>query len=439
MHNHLISLFINTCVFTNLVTADRSEEVDAAIHALEEEQRTFREEYSKVIELQAQTDVQLGVKERWRIPIVLAKVAQNRRLSGADSAIWAAMARNLAAGDDIDKVAEIALRVVTTAPVAPGANALSTDQQTSHCAAHPTPLPTPIQSPVATTRMYTPKTAVTQGRLFAGTVSSQNRANAIEETLSKPHKAGRKFFKRGAHKTSASPKGKKSHRRPAKHDAPLTSTGVDDKIGFEADETTFVGQLASTLATIATSISGKFGVRNTTRIHDRMHDTAEEEPPTASVSALASAHGSMKKGVSVTCRESEDPDTFTGSHKHLGVPSASTSSSKEEYAPSRLGDCPAPLTNQRSLFRIGSGASNTERSEDLDAAQDPPRKRRSYFGSLLASFARTDSGADLVDLGALQEQATLKKQSSRPSQLFFGEALTRLMSWRHHDQVVPAQ
>eukprot|EP01032_Pedospumella_encystans_P025821 gene25821-29172_t len=52
-------------------------EVDAAIHALAEEQRNLKEHCDKALESQAQTHVPLGVKERWRIPIILAKIEKN--------------------------------------------------------------------------------------------------------------------------------------------------------------------------------------------------------------------------------------------------------------------------------------------------------------------------------------------------------------------------
>lgn len=485
--------------------------MEAAIQALEEEQRTFREACLQVEALQTQTDVQLGVKERWRIPIVMAKVAQNRRLSGADSLIWEAMARNLGADDDITKVAGVALRVVTAAPMAPSLSGASIENATTPHAALPTPLSTPIQSPTAaTTRLFSPKT-VTHGRLYAATTSSQMRADAIGETLAKPHKQ-RKFFKRGAHKTSAAtPKAKKARAGKAHaanhaqdtHDSaephnsatPDPSAPAEEKMGFdEEEETTFVGQLASTLATIASSISGKFTSRNpTTRIHDRMRDTAERHPETESSSAGASAHGSMKKNtsVSVTCRETdEDPEltvkqsyrhddqdihTHTHAHTHasphksitaaltsaslMASLSASMGSSKKQdhahnqgqgqgqgyAAPGRLGECPAPLTNQRSLFRIGSGsaAGGTDRSDDPDGAaqesatESPQRKRRSYFGSFMANFSRGDSSASLDLSSPIQQHNPLMKSPSKPNQSF-AETLTRLMSWRHHDQVVPA-
>jgi len=485
----------------------RAEEVEAAIQALEEEQRTFREACLQVEALQTQTDVQLGVKERWRIPIVMAKVAQNRRLSGADSLIWEAMARNLGADDDITKVAGVALRVVTAAPMALISSGASIENAATPQATLPTPLPTPIQSPTAaTTRLFSPKT-VTHGRLYAATTSSQMRADAIGETLAKPHKQ-RKFFKRGAHETNtATPKGKKARagkghagHAQGNHDGAEPHDNADpagpaapteEKMGFEEEEeTTFVGQLASTLATIASSISGKFAPRNpTTRIHDRMRDTAERHPETDSssvgASAQASAHGSMKKNasVSVTCRETdEDPeitvkqsyrhdeqDSRTHMHSHssahksitaaltsaslMASLSASMGSSKKQdhvqgqgqgyAAPGRLGDCPAPLTNQRSLFRIGSGsaAGTTDRSDDPDGGaletESPQRKRRSYFGSFMANFSRGDSSASLDLSSPVQQHNPLMKSPSKPNQSF-AETLTRLMSWRHHDQVVPA-
>jgi len=160
-----------------------AEEKEAAVHALETERQTLQEHCNTAMALQTQTALPLGVKERWRIPIVLARLAQGRRLSGADSKIWAAVASNLKTQEDIDRVTAVTMRTVP--PVVATKGPLPLGRTGSHGGRPPMLARTPTQrSPCITPHRspcITPRDGNSSSRLLTGTVSSQNRANSAAE------------------------------------------------------------------------------------------------------------------------------------------------------------------------------------------------------------------------------------------------------------------
>lgn len=108
--------------------------MDEALDALETEQRQLHKETLDAARLEGKVRRVSMVKERWRTPLVIAKVAAGKRLSDSDNKLWQAAMKKLQ--DDLE--AEETGDVVTTLPTTELA-ATSTDS-----AAHANKAVTPV-------------------------------------------------------------------------------------------------------------------------------------------------------------------------------------------------------------------------------------------------------------------------------------------------------
>jgi len=73
-----------------------------------------------------------------------------------------------------------------------------------------------------------------------------------------------------------------------------------------------------------------------------------------------------------------------------------------------------------------------DHTTDLLSSQEasPPRKRRSYFGSILASFSRGNSEGAVM-------QGLHMQESKSGGQIYFGDALAEWLKWTTNAQVAP--
>ena len=89
-------------------------EVEAALHALEQEKRALDASCAQAAVLGAEAHAPLCSKQRWRIPIVLIKMDKGKILSAEDAKIWAAVSKNLKTQADIERATDVTVQSVTS-------------------------------------------------------------------------------------------------------------------------------------------------------------------------------------------------------------------------------------------------------------------------------------------------------------------------------------
>jgi len=341
----------------------------------------------------------LTVKERWRIPLILVKVVKNRPLSEVDTKIWSTVAKNF-------KIDE-AEAVINSSRPATGRTSLPCSPCTSPARSRPStaaPAPNPVHHATAVSAhgSLTPRNS---HRLFASTLSSQSKAQ-MNECVVKVDKP-RKLSKRNSKSAG------KAKRHASK--SRLASARSADSSEDEAQQpVTFLSQLASGLTTLASALSGN---RRAAKVYTMDADNEEEDE--TEVTAHFSVRGSVKT---------------LSSHSAVSVASVSTAEIAEqrrqlaELRPHLLGTLStAPSLEGDQAFLV-----DDDHTTDLLSSQEasPPRKRRSYFGSILASFSRSNSeGAVMQDLR--------KQESKCGGQIYFGDALAEWLKWNTNAQVAP--
>ena len=321
-------------------------QVSEALKALENEQSNLEEQCTKAIEMQAQAGVQLSHKERWRIPLVLGKLAKNKTLNETDSKIWSAVSSNLKTQQDIDTITKVTLRIVTSPrPVTPTRNGNRTPNRARSNG------PTPNRSPCITPRL-TPRSRANSQRLFNGTISSQNRALSFAEddtsAAPTPRKLSKRASSKGGHK-NPKPKGTKARAPTSPSSISTGGIGIpseEDALGDGDGIAAFESEKTISLAEQVTTSMNSF---------------------TASISAKLRGTGFTKdpETSTILCKESAYID-LPEQNRNLrgGAHGASASTDAGEEA---------------ALVGVG------------DNIRVKPSKRRSFFGSLLASFGISTS------------------------------------------------
>lgn len=432
---------------------NRPEEVTAAFKALEDAQRTLREECNRAMEIQAETSALevLSMKERWRIPIVVARVAKNRRLSGADSRIWAAVSRNMTTQEAVEKLTRATLRPPVPRSVVPaagsGASAVASNNNNN--------------GPNASTTLIGRVFAIRSNRLFAPTVSSQNRFSA--EEVKPKGKTLRKYFERERKHSNASPAHshsqsqgrttipnsihksthittqanepastnattyptaktpKKSFRRGTRHPkhkprSKQTDAAQEEQKGgdFDPEEedenaVSLVDHLSTGLATLAATVSSKFN--KSSRVHSASADEADSF-------ALSTGSAGNK-----TFRENNETPENTLEKQALQAHLASQAASYAGKSPTSVvapqivllhpavgasaglstsvsvGAGATAMAVRRSSqhnHNTTAGACEEEKSEMSIGLSSSPSKARAFFAPFLASLSRKNTNTHLM-------------------------------------------
>jgi hypothetical protein len=441
-------------------------EADAAFEALQADWKTLREECTEALKMESQAGVLLSVKERWRIPIVLKKLSKGKRLNVTDSKIWAAVGGNIKTQEDVDRVTNATIafpvKLVPSAGLARIDTALRRSQTSSN-----SPCRTPNRSPMTTPRrgsVTPPRSRASSQRFDAGTFSSQSKAILLDEAASKKANNNNKNSKRFARSSSkgVSPKNSLIPPRsssPLKLRSPSSDPHEDNQLGTgtgNGDDSegvvSFLGQLA---AAVQSTFSSKYRAAN-----DSSGSVGEQTVPYDGATARSSKSGKVGSSVSILCRQAEDE---MDQRQELLQGTVSTSPSfKEQYAGQdphqQTLDLTPPLVAQFCPGAVKQAAPADCEKDSAEWAPTTHRKRRSYFGSLLASFISSGGESDssrninaaaatLVGSGevASEQQAPPSQAlSAKPSmtggsgkQAFFGGALTSWLHWGHQDKVVP--
>ncbi len=368
--------------------------------------------------MQAQAGVQLCHKERWRIPLVLGKLAKNKPLSDTDSKIWSAVSSNLKTQQDIDAITKVTLRIVTPPrSITPTRSGSRTPNRARSNG------PTPNRSPCITPRL-TPRSRADSQRLFTGTISSQNRALSFAEEDAPTSPLPRKLSKRASSKSGhKAPKHKGSKARSPNSiinsgmgiGSPSEDTLGDGIAAFESEKAaSLVEQVTSRIVNFTATISAKLGGggENTTKGGE-----------TSTINCTENVYNELSE----QCRDLQN-----------GAYGANASTDTGEEA------APVGVTGDGNI-RV------------------KPSKRRSFFGSLLASFTgqSQDDHAGAADPTEEQpvsptlshKQASSQKRSSadagfgsgsgsgsgsgRTEGMSFGAALAAWFPWSHSAPVVP--
>ena len=477
-----------------LCSCHRPEEITAAFKALEDAQRTLREQCNKAMEIQAETSAleELSMKERWRIPIVVARIAKNRRLSTADSRIWAAISRNMTSEEAVEKLTRTTLRPPVSRPALSGPGAHASGQSPRTAGTHSTNnVPSTIIG-----RVF----AMRSNRLFAPTVSSQNRFSA-EETKTKG-KPLRKYFERAHKPQAASPAhaqtaratipnslhktsqrtthtdthpgtpitspatvktAKKAHRRKHKsrHRSPTHKTAQEEQKGEDFDpeeedenEATLVDHISAGLVSFAATLSSKF-----TR-SAKVHSASADEADSVTQTSLTVAGGKKQIGGSLTFRETDEVVEVVVEGKEALPPHMVSQKAHQKGASVDTGEgalAAAMEKKQHSQSDATGGHGFEEEKSESTMGPPSPSKSRAFFGPFLASLSRknthphpapsTSPGKGLdasrnvagdVANDPPGSQSTHSSQNSpKPSPMrslgslgnFFGGTLGRLMPW----------
>jgi len=240
--------------------------------------------------------VSLGMKERWRIPIILAQIEKNVPLSEADAKIWAAVSHNT-------KIQEEA--VSATLKVNAAANAKKS----------PKTLPN-----TPTSRGPTPRHALASVVLAAraqtaymdGTTTSEcrNKAAAKEKALEKEkEKAARKLAKRSS-KTKSKSKARKVTSRGSNNSSSFDDSDNEQDDALEESTTGLLGQFVAGLASLSASVKATVsGKHRNNKVYVEESDT--EGMMTSRVSSRGSA-----KAFGDTLVEPFDPSEM-GCHSGL--------------------------------------------------------------------------------------------------------------------------
>jgi len=357
--------------------------------AVEEAKQNLHDQCLAAMSLQAQPELPLGIKERWRIPIVLAKLARNRRLSGDDNKIWEAVANNLKTQEDIDRLTEVTVRTVEPRPEpkkeepAPkpmtgfGRFFLPVKRMISSA---PTAAATAARSPVPTPRRANNCAEDNGLHKKKGTGTKKKTSVRRPASRQRGHSAGGDAHNDRDHSESSLVSGTQT---PADA-APLTGMSPDDAQSFMSQ---LVAGLNSTL----------------TGDHNKVHAMPSEVDPTMP-QALFSQRGSLKNEQAPLARTRTHSGEVCAERRQLGVLSphllgtASTSPSlKAEYASSPCNE-PSPIlyTQFPGTEKPACGAGHLERGTTAeisgknsvcDESTSHARKRRSYLGSFLATLS----------------------------------------------------
>jgi hypothetical protein len=351
--------------------------VHQALDALHQEQKSLQATCDQALGMVTPapvkpSDDKLSIRERWRMPIVLGKVARGERLRAPDVKIFDRVKHNLKSQQD----------VVHVVAVIPG---LDVHQfLTIPVSAAPTPVATVVsRKPSA----LSPKS--TRSVLSATTASSRMRAAANAEDAAHSAPSGKKKSAK-KRSTSRKPRKKKvgsAYALGASTDGNIDTGGDDAEDGLEEEG------LRASLA----------------RLTDGMQSIASSL--TASFAFLTPA-GSMKRAVS-TVREGAGPESVE-THLDDDISPSSSAPASSAVAPSITeGTTQASkrvITPQTSkLFDPAALAAAAGREFALDEAQlaalgDRPfvsstspkaaggnAQRRSLLTSVLAAFSSQDS------------------------------------------------
>lgn len=228
-------------------------EVDAAVKALEEEQRCLDETCTRAAVLEAEAHQPLSLKNRWRIPIVLIKMDKGKVLNAGDGQIWEAVSKNLKTKEDIERVTKVTGHSVTSSAQQAAKKAL---KSTRSC--HSSPPSTyrkPVDSPVRSSAPTPRSISRTSSRLLADTATSQSRAQCAAEDNSAVRKVvhGKKPMKRGHSKRQL-----RANSRPASPRDADDSIDVDPEADHANEIKTrggFLDQVATNISLLTASIS----------------------------------------------------------------------------------------------------------------------------------------------------------------------------------------
>jgi len=367
--------------------------------ALDDAKKNLQEQCLTAMALQAQPELPLGIQERWRIPIVLGKLAHNRCLSGADSKIWDAVASHLKTQEDIDRITKVTLRTVEPEPApakpvpAPkpvmgfGRFFLPVKRMISSA---PAPTSTPVRSPCPTPRS-------TSRRMMADTASSQRRADSCaEDNAHKKKSTGNKKKKTSVRRPTSRQRDRSAGAEAQQADnseSSVNSGTLTPVTGAAAAAAPCNQEAASFMRQLVAGLTFSLSERN------RVHSMPLDADPAPS-QKLFSARGSVKNDCAALVRTRTASGEVSMERRHLGalnphlLGTASTSPSlKTEFAFLNCTDR-SPVINTKFIGIEKAGY--LERSETAeisckhsvyDDATPQPRKRRSYLGSFLATFS----------------------------------------------------
>jgi len=403
----LFSLFLN--IFFSVHSQCSPGEVDAALKALEEEKCGLDAACTQAAVLEAEAHAPLSGKERWRIPIVLIKMDSGRVLSAGDAKIWDHVSRSLKTQADIQLATEITVQTATS-PAQQAAERATMKPLNSFRQVVEAVKPHRLnltkvtdarrhearsreKTELSTRRNSSPRnsgripsTPRTSSRLLVGTAASQARAQcASEDSQPTPKVNHKKLLKRAISKSghASNNTSKRSLRMSAHSDSRDNSEPAGDRCASpDADHSGildcsvplvaigenaragFASQVAAGLSSFAASFSSKnkapIATNNvriegaelkTEKYHAMGDDMAVQD---AFHTAVATRHNSLKPCVET--EKVENPSAVLGAN-------------------------------------VKNGA--------------VPDKRRSYFGALLATLVRGDSGqASLIVRGNSSESLT---------------------------------
>lgn len=421
--------------------------MDAALQALEEERVQLKASCEEAAIHHTEASVPLTVKERWRIPIVLIKMDKGKVLNAGDAKIWAAVSRNLKTQADIDRVTKVTMRTVTTKAQLDAKNAVKrryhAPSPANRVGASParSPMPTPRSQSV--TPRATPRNA--SSRLYAGTVTSQTRAqcsaedNAVAPTTPKTPK---KLAKRGSSSRAIPVRNSSKVLRRASTRSRMSGSGsrdnndanVDNSVEPDIDYSgsmdysaaligigentrgSFVSQVAAGLSTLAASFSTKTKPSTASSKASRGMSTKTEPyeaeagqfPTQASFGAAsgdlsdpAPVHHHLSDLVSYLVRGKSSSHNLTG-ERHTDKYAEATANSDDIVAAASTGKhkidqtghtntlpASAPMSTEPSL--VGTSRKHEDSKDKDRTATVGPTKRRSFFGAMLAPFVRADS------------------------------------------------
>lgn len=416
----------------------RDIEINEAQLALQEAQNNLEEQCNKAIQLQTEVSAQLSSKERWRIPLVLVKLSKNRALNEIHEKIWTAVASNLKSQEDIDTLTTTALRMVP--PLKTPTHRHNSSSRGPHNTRENGS--TPNRSPCPTPRAA-PRTNATSQRLFSGTVSSLNRAQRIaQEEDPSPRPLLKRANSRGVASTSA----RKASKRINSKNTLLAATSTDGDAGLsspqrdgcmntaESDATSSLMEQVATGVVPLTSVKldGEGSIHTT----DRILATAEGE---------ASAPLGHREAGGASLQVFDKCDAV-----HLTNPVSKDFDSS--VCTPYTNDASVGVASDRALSRDVSYHHAGLSVVHEGSARVKPPKRRSYLGSLLASFIGTTmnesslqaAGSEGTDANfgaeelpavlALSQKQAVKK---RGGGVTLSAALAAWLPWSQSAPVVP--
>ena len=371
-------------------------------------------------------------------------------LSAGDTKIWEAVSANLKTQADIDRVTKVTMRTVTTkAQLDAARNAANKRRQqkapspAQRVPASPARSPMPTPRSQAITPRATPRSV--SSRLYAGTVTSQTRAQcAAEDSAPTPTgpKTPRKLTKRSSSKVIpvrsssktvrrtntrsrlAGPRGSTDSQAENSQDPDVDYSGSMDYsaalVGIgENTRGSFADQVAAGLSSFISTFSTKTkpstsstksGIAGGLSARSGSFGAEAGQFPTqgsfgAASGDLGAASGDFsepspaqhhhlsdlvsflvgKKSTSIKMVAESHAEKYTETTVTSRELTTGGASVKLQHQADHTTLSPsAPLSTQPSLLH------NTEYNNPEDTKAGPP-KRRSFFGAMLAPFIRTDS------------------------------------------------